>query len=91
MLIVKEALNNVVKHSGARTVRLTITFENEVLRVSISDDGHGFDRTSVSTGSNGIRIFGERMTELGGEFRLESAKGKGTRVAFTLPLPEANP
>ena len=91
VLIVKEALNNVVKHSGARTVRLMITFENEVLRVSISDDGHGFDQTSVSTGSNGIRIFGERMKELGGEFRLESAKGKGTRVAFTLPLPLAHP
>ena len=91
VLIVKEALNNVVKHSGARQVRLTITFENEVLRVAVSDDGRGFDQPSVSASSNGIRIFGERMKELGGEFRLESAVGKGTRIAFTLPLPEANP
>ncbi len=91
VLIVKEALNNVVKHSGARTVRLTITFENDLLGVRISDDGRGFDPASVSTGSNGIRIFGERMAELGGEFWLESAVGEGTRVAFTLPLPEANP
>ena len=91
VLIVKEALNNVVKHSGARTVRLTVTFENPVLDVAVSDDGCGFEPESVTAGSNGIRIFGERMKELGGEFRLESVAGKGTRVAFTLPLPEAHP
>jgi signal transduction histidine kinase len=91
VLIVKESLNNVVKHSGARKVRLTVTFANQVLGVTVSDDGCGFDPASVSADSNGIRIFGERMKELGGEFRLESARGKGTRVSFTLPLPEAHP
>lgn len=91
VLIVKESLNNVVKHSGARNVRLTVTFEHQVLCVTVSDDGCGFEPANAAARSNGLRIFGERMKELGGEFRLDSAKGKGTRAAFTLPLPEARP
>ncbi len=85
-LAVKESLNNVVKHSGARTVHLRVRFENQVLCVEVSDDGCGFEPGSEAMGSNGIRNLGERLKELGGEFHLESTRGTGTRSVFTLPL-----
>jgi len=85
-LAVKESLNNVVKYSGARTVRLRVRYANHVLCVEVSDDGCGFEPGSEAAGSNGIRNLGERMKELGGEFDLESSPGAGTRSVFKLPL-----
>ena len=86
-LAVKEALNNIVKHSGAHTVHLQVRQDGGRLHIAVSDDGCGFEPGTQAEGSNGIRNFHERMKELGGEFHLESAPGKGTRVVFTLPLP----
>lgn len=86
-LAVKEALNNIVKHSGAHTVHLQVGEDGGRLQIAVSDDGCGFAPGTETAGSNGIRNFRERMKELGGEFHLESSPGKGTRVVFTLPLP----
>ncbi len=83
-LAVKEALNNVAKHSGARTATLAVTTDGEKLRVIIADDGCGFEPGSEAARSNGLRNMNDRMAGIGGTCRVEG--GNGTRVTLELPL-----
>ena len=86
-LAVKESLNNAAKHAGAALVRLRVEWDGGRLRVEVADDGSGFDAEGASrAGSNGLLNLRERMAELRGECRIESAPGRGTRVVLELPL-----
>ena len=85
-VVVKETLNNVVKHAGARAVKLKIEVADGVLRVVVSDDGRGFTVGSEPEDSNGIRNLRERMTEAGGAYRIDSRIGEGARVTVELPF-----
>ena len=88
--IVQEALTNVAKHAGASNVAARLTRRGRTLRMLIEDDGCGFD-VEASTGSreSGLGLFGmeERLALIGGTLRVESAVGRGTRVAAEVPLP----
>ncbi|MBW8782249.1 MAG: hypothetical protein JF599_10240 [Verrucomicrobia bacterium] len=90
-LVAKEALNNIVKYAGAHNVCLKIEMTAGVVSISISDDGCGFEVGSEQADANGLRNMRERMAELGGECRIESRPGQGTRVIFQLPLAGAGP
>lgn len=86
LLITKELLLNVVKHARARTVHLEIEQADQHLRISIRDDGIGFDteeRTGAGTGTTSL--FG-RAKALGGHMVLNSAPGRGTTVSLSVPL-----
>lgn len=85
--IVQEAVNNAARHAHASTVRVEARQENGRIRVSIQDDGAGFDTTSLK----GMGILGmeERVKKLGGVFRIDSEKGGGTIVSLLLPLAES--
>ena len=86
-LAVKEALNNVAKHSGARMVRLRADWDGRRLSVEILDDGRGFDpAVAREAGADGLKNLRERMKELHGECRIESRAGEGTRVVLEWPL-----
>ena len=85
-LVVKEALNNLVKYAGAKVVKLKIENVDNRLRIVIADDGCGFDLGSTREGSNGLRNMRERLSEIGGECRVESFLGQGTRVTLEFPL-----
>jgi signal transduction histidine kinase len=87
-LVAKETLNNVVKHAGAHTVRLKVELMGKVMRIVIADDGRGFEAGAVCAGSDGLHNMRERMKEVGGDCRIESRPGEGTRVVFELPLPD---
>jgi signal transduction histidine kinase len=81
--IVQEALHNCVRHSGATAVRITVKQDTDGVSVLIQDDGHGFrPETERGLGLVGIE---ERVTNLGGTFRIESHLGRGTLLAITLP------
>jgi signal transduction histidine kinase len=84
--IVQEAVNNAARHAHASTVRVEACQENERIRVSIQDDGTGFDTAMVK----GMGILGmeERVKRLGGVFRIDSERGGGTIVSLLLPLAE---
>jgi len=87
--IAKEALNNVQKHSGANHVKLSLSLEKGDLLLSIEDDGRGFavsNKSGRAGKSFGLSIMKERAAEIGAEFTVESAPGKGCRVALTLPV-----
>jgi signal transduction histidine kinase len=81
-LIVAEALTNAVKHSGARTVRVSLARSEGVLRVGVSDDGRGGARLENGSGLKGLT---DRVDALGGAFELISPAGAGTELRVELP------
>jgi signal transduction histidine kinase len=85
-LAFKEALTNVVHHSGATEVRLNIQIEQEQVRLTIADNGRGWTEASQTDGMDGIANMRARLEKLGGQFEVVSKAGKGTTVSFGLPL-----
>ncbi len=83
--IAQEAVANVLRHSGARNCRLSLTLEGGLLRLEVSDDGTGLSPNATS--GLGLRSMRERAEELGGHFELGKAAGGGTRIAALLPCP----
>ena len=86
-LTVKEALTNALKHSGARTVRLRLTWNPPELLISVEDDGTGFEPRADSARGNGLRNQAARMQEIGGTVEVKSAPGQGTQVTLRVSLP----
>ena len=86
--IAQEALTNVIHHAAARRVSVTLTRTPHTVRMTISDDGHGFDPSAV-TGTRGRRLgllgMRERAEMVGGTVRFDSAPGRGATVRVELP------
>lgn len=85
--IVQEALHNCVRHSGASEVRVVMQHGADGLRVTIRDDGIGFDRKR----EKGLGLLGisERVRALGGRFEIESRPRQGTTLSAFFPLAPA--
>jgi signal transduction histidine kinase len=83
--IVQEAMTNIRKHAGARHVRVSVDRDPDVARVSIQDDGAGFDPPPAGP-SVGIETMRERAEAVGGKLMLASRRGHGTTVEVHLPL-----
>ncbi len=89
--IARELLVNVVKHAQAHQARVCIKRHKDDLRITVEDDGVGFDPSRVSSdrqGNNGFGLFSirERLHYIGGQIEIESESGRGTRVIATVPL-----
>jgi len=87
--IVKEALNNVVKHARAQKVTVSIINEPGLLGIAVEDDGQGFDINENSVSSRekyGIRIMEERAEEIGAQIDINSTIGTGTRILLQVPV-----
>src|SRR5207244_2159106 len=84
--VVQEAVRNASRHSGARHVRIYVERDGQRLRVSVQDDGKGFDPAR----EKGVGVLGmeERVIRLGGLLAVDSERGRGTIVSFELPLPD---
>ena len=80
--IAQEALNNVIKHAHANQVKVELMRKAGCLRLTIEDNGFGFDpdQSGPSSGGQGIRNIHERAEKIGARCRIESAPGKGTNV-----------
>ena len=87
--IVQEALTNVARHAQAARCRVYLQRLTNTLLVTIEDDGIGFDPgakvTTAATRGLGLIGIRERVAQLRGELRLESAPGKGTRLTVEVP------
>jgi ligand-binding sensor domain-containing protein/two-component sensor histidine kinase len=85
-LIFKEAVNNLVKHSGADHASIHLQHQDEKIKLFIRDNGKGFDELKVSEGDqtaakgNGLKNMRRRAKELGGEITINSDEGKGTEI-----------
>ena len=90
---IQEALNNVAKHANATQARVLLETSGNSIHVSVEDDGSGFHISEVLSDQSGRRNLGiatlrqQAEALLRGEFGMESAVGRGTRVAAVVPLP----
>lgn len=90
--IVQEALNNTIRHSGAKRARVRIRASGGVIRLVIEDNGHGFDRSKLAaSGSLGLKSMEERAMSVGGRLEVVSSPYKGTRVITILPIAQSDP
>lgn len=83
--VCQEALTNVRRHSGAAHARVELVEGDDDLRLSIRDDGHGFDLAQVTPRQFGLQGIRERATLLGGQATIDSTPGAGTQVTVELP------
>lgn len=90
--IVQECVNNVIKHSQATEVRLTINCDDKRLTLIVADNGRGFDATTIiangKPGSLGLTSLNERARMIGGHCLIQSAPGKGATIAVKADLQE---
>ncbi len=84
--IAQEAVNNAVKHSGAKTVLLRLTQAAGTIVLEISDDGRGFDHRSRREGGMGLHIMEYRARLIGGSLHLRDNDGRGTVITCRMPL-----
>jgi PAS domain S-box-containing protein len=88
--IVQEALNNLQRHSGASEASITVACQDSEVRVTISDNGKGFELPQqlsdfASQGKLGLTGMAERARLIGGELEVSSQKGKGTTIIVKAP------
>ncbi len=91
--VVQESLHNVAKHAHARNVNIQMSREGESIHLLVEDDGVGIDRKSSNSRGKSFGLAGikERIGMLGGEVRVHSIKGKGTRIEVRVPAGESDP
>jgi signal transduction histidine kinase len=80
--ITQEALHNIVKHAKATQVIVTLRLDDNV-RLSIMDNGVGFDPASVPPNHLGTKIMRERAEAIGATYSLYSEPGEGTQISVT--------
>ena len=89
---VREAVSNVRRHAQARHLEIGIAVSGDMLRGSVRDDGRGFDVARIGRRAHGVRLhlgietLLERAELAGGRATVESTPGKGTEVAFEVPM-----
>ena len=87
--LIRELLNNVVKHSHAQNAHVLLNMENGHFRVKVTDDGVGFDPRTLGVptveGGFGLYSIRERLISIGGSLRIESTPGTGTVVTAVIP------
>ena len=86
VLIAREALHNVLRHSGAARVDIALEADHKELVLLITDDGRGFDPVTPRAGHFGLQSMRERATSVGGRLALISATGLGTQVRVSIPV-----
>jgi len=88
LTVTKEALTNVLKHSEASTVDISLHFTSGVLRTEVRDNGIGFDPNAKKhTERNGLSNMRSRLGEVGGVLDIRSSTGHGTIISWRVPLP----
>lgn len=86
-LVFKEVLNNIIKHAGATQARISLRLEDHGLRLTIADNGRGFDgKTLPVSKGNGLKNLKSRLGRINGCIEIHSEPGKGTRVEVFLQL-----
>ncbi|MGE5359286.1 MAG: PAS domain S-box protein [Bacteroidales bacterium] len=90
--VAQEALQNVVKHSGASSALVELTTDGGELRLAICDDGGGFDGAAAERrDSLGLANMRERVRMIAGRLTIDTAPGRGTRIEVQAPFGESDP
>jgi signal transduction histidine kinase len=84
--IVQEGVTNIIRHAGARSVALRLAADADAYRITLSDDGNGFNAADAEfRSSHGITGMRQRVRALGGRLDIESTPGAGTTLRVTVP------
>ena len=85
--IVQESLNNTIKHSKAKNIKVSINYLQQHLKMQVNDDGAGFDADLLEASKTGIGLHNmkNRAALIGAFFSIQSAPNKGTTVFIELP------
>jgi signal transduction histidine kinase len=87
LMVVKEALNNALKHADATEIAVELTIEPGLLDLRLADNGRGFDPAASSRRGNGLGNMQRRLADIGGTFELNSIPNHGTRIVLRIPIP----
>lgn len=87
--VVQEALSNVAKHARASRAEVSMSRRGRTLRLTVEDDGRGFDVEAARDSRLGLFGMQERLALVGGTLAIHSAPGRGTRVCAEVPLPRS--
>lgn len=83
---IQELLGNASRHSQATLIKIMLDMGEDRIRVSVDDNGKGFDPDVVQQGNSlGLKLIRERAEMLGGNFEMDSTIGKGARISFAVP------
>lgn len=88
--VAQEAINNIVKHARATSIRVRVEFAPAAVTVIVEDDGQGFDESTVEPAAGHFGLLGmrERIQLLDGNLTVKSRKGQGTKVLISAPIPK---
>ncbi|HEY5912658.1 MAG TPA: sensor histidine kinase, partial [Verrucomicrobiae bacterium] len=90
--VAQEAVQNVVKHSGAKSAKVELTMDGNAIELNITDDGKGFElNANRANDSLGLVSMEERVRLVHGQFSVESKPAAGTHVRVRVPLPTEGP
>ena len=85
--IIQELTNNIVKHSQASTVKISLKAENNLLEVHMEDDGVGFQQHDAKNAKGiGLKSVASRVNYLNGKIETESSTDGGTTIRIEIPL-----
>jgi signal transduction histidine kinase len=90
-LAFKEVINNVLRHSAATEVHVSLQLERQAFVWQLQDNGRGFDTNAAALGGsrgsgNGLPNMCRRLQEIQGRCDIQSAPGQGTKVVFVVPV-----
>jgi len=93
LLVLKEALNNAIRHAAAHTVSFSLVLKGREMTITVADDGRGFNTDAPSKplaervlGGNGLPNMRKRIAEIGGTLGITSAPGSGTTLTLRIQL-----
>jgi len=89
--IAQEAINNAVKHGGARAVTVSLRADEANVRLSVSDDGRGLPADAADRQGMGLKIMDYRARMISGVVNITMRRGGGTRVQCICPAPSPRP
>ncbi|MCO6498621.1 MAG: hypothetical protein J5I50_13285 [Chitinophagaceae bacterium] len=81
-LIIKEAINNIVKYASCTEAEIDVSYHDALLHVEIKDNGKGFD-SEINSSGNGLVNMKKRASEIGARLQIISKKGNGTKILLT--------
>jgi two-component system, NarL family, sensor kinase len=89
-VVAQEAVTNAERHAAAHVIRLKLLAQAVQVRLTITDDGRGFDPNAIPKDRYGLVGTNERVHLLGGSLALQSSSGQGTRVEVLVPLDDGH-
>jgi PAS domain S-box-containing protein len=83
--VIQEAVSNCIRHGGAQEARVSLKMLKQGVRLSIRDNGRGFNQDTVKAGGYGLRNMAARAQKISGRFTVLSKENEGTRIILDLP------